>query len=405
MSRKSLKILLVLVTILSLISTFSLATDDTAVPTSEDATVLSTQNPETTEGTEGETTDTTTEGDATDSTTEESLENTNPVDVENDLYLCDTDVTISQTVYGNVFVMADTLTITGQIAGDVFAIASTINIDGGQISGNVFALSENFILNGVIYDLYAVCDNLTVYYDGIAYRDLKVICDTATINGFVGKNVNITAGSSLTLEDKFLAYGDFNYSAPNEIEIAEGMVTGTINYEELGSNISTANVMDYILDGITTLIFTLIIWLLLSKFAPNFYGKVTGLPVKNMLIAVLIGLIALLVVPFVSIILLFTVVGAPIAFTILAVYGVLLAISSAIATIAIANLLANKVKVLSKLNNLLSVILVALVLWALSYIPYVGAVISFLVLVLGLGMILMSIYNKKEKVVETKTEE
>ena len=56
MSRKSSKFLLVLVTILCLISTFSFATD-TAVTTSEDATTLSVENPKATEGTEGENTE------------------------------------------------------------------------------------------------------------------------------------------------------------------------------------------------------------------------------------------------------------------------------------------------------------------------------------------------------------
>lgn len=399
MSRKSLKILLVLVTILSLISTFSLATDDTAVTTSDEGTVISTDGTETTDG---ETTDDTA---TTDGTTDDTSTDSSAADVNNDLYLAESEVTISDTVNGNAFVFADTVTVNGQIGGDLFVIANTINIDGGQIYGNVFAIADTITLNGLIYDLYATCNTLTVAYDGVAYRDLKVTCDTASINGVVGKNVNITTSSSLTLESDCVIYGDLNYSAPNEIEIAEGLVTGTVNYEKISAIGNATGVMDYVLALLTVLVYTLVIWLLMSKVAPKFYGKVTGLTPKKMLLALLVGLIALIVVPFVSVLLLFTVVGIPVAFALMVVYGLIIAISFAMTVIAIAGKLADKVKALAKLNNLFAVIIVTIVLWALSLIPYAGGVISFLVVLCGFGMFLMSIFNKKEKAIEAKVEE
>ena len=396
MSRKSSKILLVLVTILSLISTFSLATDGAPVATSEDATVLSTENNQTTS--ETPTDSTTTTGDATTDST--------AADVNNDLYLADSEITISDTVNGNAFIMADTLTVNGQIGGDLFVMANTINIDGGQIYGNVFAIADTITINGLIYDLYATCNTLTVSYDGVAYRDLKVICDNATINGVIGKDVNITTSSSLTLESDCVIYGDINYTAPNEIEIAEGLVTGSANYEKLGSaTVSATSTMDYVMAALTSLVYTLVIWLLMSRFAPKFYGKVTELAPKKMALAILVGLIALVVIPVVAILLMFTVVGVPVAFALFVIYGLLLATSMALTVIALAAKLASKVKVLAKLNNLFAVIIVSLVLWALTLIPFVSLIVSFLTVVSGFGLFVMLIFKRKEKAVEAKVEE
>lgn len=394
MSRKSLKILLVLVTILSLISTFSLATDATPVTTSDEGQLISTDGNEAVEGdsTSEETTDTTTSGSST-------------ADINNDLYLAESEVTISDTVNGNVFAFADTITVTGQIGGDLFAIASTINIDGGQIYGNVFAIANNITLNGLIYDLYATCDTLNVAYDGVAYRDLKVNCNTASINGVIGKNLNITTASALTLESDCVIYGDLNYTALNEIEIGEGVVTGTVNYEKLGTNGSEKGVMAYVLPLLALLVYTLVIWLLMSKLAPKFYEKVTTTTPKKMLLALLVGLLALIVIPIVSLLLVYTIVGLPIAFALMVVYGLILAISFVMTVIALAGKLANKVKVLAKLNNLFAVIIITLVLWALSLIPYVGIIVLFLVVLCGFGMFLMSIINKKDKAIEPKVEE
>lgn len=399
MSRKSSKFLLVLVTILCLISTFSFATD-TAVTTSEDATTLSVENPKATEGTEGENT----ENVATEGSTEDATTSEESAEVNSDLYVFETKATISNTVNGNAFVIADTLTITGQIGGDLFVIANTINLDGGQIYGNVFAIAKTITLNGLIYDLYAICDTLNVSYDGVAYRDLKVNCDTATINGVVGKNVNISASKGLTLESDCVIYGDLNYDAPSEIEVAEGMVTGTVNYGKISLNNDSTNVMDYVLTILMDIVYVLVIWLLVSKFAPKFYGKVTALTPKKMLLALVVGIVSLVLAVIVPLILILTVVGVPVAFILMVAYGLVIALGSAIFTITLASKLANKVKVLAKLNNLFAVILVALVLSLLALIPIIGGWLSVLYTITGIGMILMSVCNKKAKKVEPVTE-
>lgn len=399
MSRKSLKILLILVTILSLISTFSFATDGTPVATSEDATVLSVENPEATEGTESENAEnTTTEGTTENATTPEGGK-----EVNNDLYLSEDEVTISDTVNGNAFIMADTLTITGQIGGDLFVMAKTINLDGGQVYGNVFAVAETITLNGLIYDLYAVCDTLNVSYDGVAYRDLKVTCDTATINGVVGKNVNISASKGLTLEADCVVYGDLNYSAPSEIEVAEGMVTGTVNYEKASSVGLPTDAMDYFV-LLFDAIFVLVIWLLISKFAPKFYGKVNGLTTKQMLLSPILGIVSFILAILIPMLLIITVVGIPVAFVLMVAYGLVIALGSAIFTIVLGNKLGNKVKVLGKLHNLLAILLVAVVLSLTTFIPFVGEWLAVLYTIIGVGMFLMSAFNKKEKTVEPVAE-
>lgn len=402
MSKKSLKIVLILVTILSLISTFSLATEadaaNTPVTTSKDTATTNTtvEGDTTTDGaTENKpTTDDATTGDAT--STEAST--------NHDLYLIQDEVKITdtETVNGNAFIIADTVTINGQIGGDLFVMATTLNIDGGQIYGNVFAIAENITLNGLIYDLYAMCDTLTMSYDGVAYRDLKVSCDTATINGVVGKDVNIDT-KSLSLESDCLIYGDLNYSAPNEIEIAEGLVTGKVNYAKasLGSN---TTVMDYVVSLLTALVYTLVIWFLISKLAPKFYGKVTEMKPKRLLLALLVGLITLIVVPVVAMLLMVTVVGVPVALALLAMYALVISIGFALTTILIANKLAIKVKALAKFNNIFAIIIVAIVLWALTLIPYAGGIISFLITLCGLGMFVLAFKKEKQKQLEAPVE-
>ena len=401
MSRKSLKILLVLVTILSLISTFSLATDDTnsaeATSSNDEAVVTSDESGTAAISDENSAENGETASDGTNKTTSSTEASTN-----HDVYLSGDSITIGsgETVNGNAFVCAKTVTINGQIGGDLFVIADTLNIDGGQIYGNVFALSQSITLNGLIYDFYAACVTLTMGYDGVAYRDLKVNCDNATINGVVGKNINISAKTSLSLDSDCIVYGDLNYSTASEITVADGLVKGTVNFDKLAPT-SSAGILGYVMAGLTLLVYVLVIWLLMSKLAPKFYDKVTKMPVKKLLVSILVGLVAMIVVPLVSIALFFTVIGIPVAFALIAVFAIILAISFATVSINLANKLASKVKVLAKFNNLFAVIIVTLVLWLITLIPYVGPIVNMLLVLCGLGMVLANIISKNKKSVET----
>lgn len=399
MSKKSLKIVLILVTILSLISTFSLATEadtaNTPVTTSEDAATTT----QTVEGDGTTTQDTpTTDGTATDTTT------STEASTNHDLYLIEDEVKIpdTETVNGNAFIIADTVTINGQIGGDLFVMATTLNIDGGQIYGNVFAIAENITLNGLIYDLYAMCDTLTMSYDGVAYRDLKVTCDNATINGVVGKDVIIDT-KSLSLESDCLIYGNLEYSAPSEIQIAEGLVTGEVTYEK-ASVLGSTSIMELVISLLTAIVYTLVVWFLISKLAPKFYGKVTEMKPKRMFLALLVGLITLIVVPVVAMLLMVTVVGVPVALALLAIYALVISIAFALTSIVLATKVSAKVKALAKFNNIFAVIIVAIVLWALTLIPYAGGIISFLITLCGLGMFVLAFKKEKPKQIEAPAE-
>ena len=413
MSKKSLKILFVLVTIISLISTLSFASDDTPLLTSSDG-----DTPEVI-ATEDDTITVDESSDGEDVATTES----ETADINEDIYKKGTDVTISETVNGNVFIIANTLKVTGQIGGDLFVIADTLDIDGGQIYGNVFAIAKNITLNGLIYDLYAACSTLEVKYDGVSYRDLKVACENATINGVVGKNANLTVSNLLTIKSDAMIYGDLKYTSPNELKLVnssdeesetdvkiEDLVTGTTKHEPgsvTNAVSSKSGIMDYVITLLVVLVYTLVIWLVISKFTPKFYEKITHVTDKKMLISLLVGFLGLIVIPIIAIVLLLTVVCVPVAIALLVIYGLLISTSFSISAITSAGKLAEKVKVLAKYNNLPAVVISTIVLWVLTLIPVVGVLFVILTVVCGFGLVLMSLYNRKDKkaeVVETKTE-
>lgn len=408
MFNKKLKVLLSLFTTLALMTTVCFATD-TATPTSDtDSQIQATSNDESKIQPK-----TTTENENPDGAvvTGEEGENENGEDVNSnlnqptetingDIYRSGDDIQISEAVNGNVFVAAKkAVTITGQIAGDLFVIADIVNIDGAQIYGNVFVLANTVTLNGLIYDLYGVCDTLEVQFNGTTYRDLRAICDKATLNGVVGGNVNISAAKSLELQDDCVIYQNLNYSTKNQLDINKDLVQGEINYTQLDD--TSNNIMSYVMSFALVLVFTLVVWLVVTFLAPKFTEKFTKAGKNRPVASLLFGLLTLIVVPIVSLLLMITIIGAPVGLILFALYALVISISIPMASISLAhilsNVLADKVKFLTKAKNILSVIIVTFVLWLITLIPYVGGVVTLLAVIYGLGMFTLSILNKIEK--------
>ena len=310
---------------------------------------------------------------------------------DGDLYKTGGDIEITDAINGNVYVAGNSVTVKGQIGGDLFVIANNLNIDGAQVYGNVFAISTNITLNGLIYDLYGICNTLNVPYNGTVYRDIKVMCNTATIDGVIGGNVYITANQKLTLDADCMIYKDLNYSTPSEIEVKDGTVQGNVNYS---SSMFKTNAVDYVMSFAYLIVFVLVVWLLMMFIAPKFMEKATRIGKEKVLPSLGFGILGIILIPVIAVLLMFTVVGMPISMALMALYGLLVLITFTVVTLTFANMLANKVKFFAKFKNLIGIILIALILWALTLIPYVGIIIKLIITIYGFGILMISIFNK-----------
>lgn len=375
MLKTKFKLSILLIILLICTCTLTLATDTTngeAVVTSETA------NENVEAITEGEEETTTTE--------EESIEYT-------DKYLVGTDIVIDTLIDGNVYAIGDNVKLTGQIGGDLFVLAENLDIDGGAVYGNVFAAANTIRLNGQIYDLYSVCDKLTVEYDGFVYRDLRTASSEVILNGVVRRNANISTGS-LELQSDCIINGNLNYSSDEEIEIPEGIVQGEVNFEK--EIIKGKSIISYVLEVVSLLIYVLAIWFVICKFAKKLNEKLSNKSIKDLLISLGIGVAAIILIPVASIALLCTVVGATLGFTLLAICSIVVSLSIPVAIITIANLIKEKI---NKGKSIIYVILTTIAVWALSLIPFAGGVISFIVTLVGFGLLITSLFKKSEKVV------
>lgn len=324
-----------------------------------------------------------------------------------DVYIAQNDVTIDYIVDGNVFILGNNVTINSQIGGDVFVCAKNVTIsEQAYIFSNLFVVAENVNIKGIVYDLYALANNITV--DGYIYRDIKTSSSTLNINGIIGRNAYVkcekinfavpgqNAENGNTVTNSGSIAGDLNYSSSQEISIPEKAVSGKVNFEQV---VKTTNksISTYLISLVSFLAVVLVIWGLSLLVSPNFLKSTNDLIASKKILPVLgCGILTPIAITVLSILLLLINITAPISLLLLTILVLLFALSTSITIIAINNLICKKLKIHKNIGILGILILTTIVLWTICLIPFVGGIISILAVIVGMGLITYFVFNKNK---------
>ena len=388
MSKTKSKILLSILLILVLVSSYCFATDATQTSVEDTATI-----------------------------TETSEENHDHEDEEtpswtnSDLYLCEDKVTVSNVVDGNAFIIGKDVTISGEIGGDLFVMADKLTINGGYIYSSIFACANEININGVIYDVYAICNSFNLQEDGFIYRDMKVTANSVNMAGKVRRNADISAANiSFSEEAGTIIYGNLNYSSSSEINVPENAVSGEVKYtpeeQKMVSENIGSTILSYVLDLLKTLLYTFVVTLILLWLTPKFIERVSNMSIKKSFASLGIGFaafIAFFVFIIIGIFLLISAVGTPILVS--GIFASILVgyLGNSVASIFFGKLLAKKFKMEDNIKFVLFTLASSLIIWVISQIPFIGGLFGFLVWLFGIGTLLVNMVIRNEKIIE-KTE-
>lgn len=403
LKKKTSIIILLIVLILALTLPVVRAENETADNNSENQDVTALTLPDSSMDTENSESEVTIlENETSDS------ENTEADFKEGDVYLAGDDITIDYIVDGNLFIFADSVTINSQIGGDAFIFAKSVTIgEQGYIFSNLFTVAENIDIKGVTYDLYSVSKNINI--SGYIYRDIKVVANTLNILGTVGRNAfvecsdiqfgNQEADSSEgqnTITSNGSISGDLNYTSKNELNIPDDKVGGNINFTQ--KVVESSNTINNKIFDLGSFIATVIlIWLVLLWIAPKFVKSCNQILTNKPLPVIGLGILTPIAFIFAFIILLLLNITVAFSFLSLAVFCILLLVSSSIFVIAINNMLCTKLKINKNVGIFGMLIVSAIVLWLIKLIPILGTLVSFIVSILGLGIIVSNLILKNSE--------
>lgn len=125
---------------------------------------------------------------------------------------------------------------------------------------------------------------------------------------------------------------------------------------------------------------------------PKYMDKISNFTVLSLLKVLGIGALAFILTPIISLLILITVIGSPIAILLMLIYILLLTLGAPIFIIAISAFIKSKIE--KPINTLIIVLLVTIILFLIELIPYVGFIISILKTLIGLGILTKSVINK-----------
>lgn len=382
----------------------------------ENETADSTANPDVT-ATEDISTISTDQTEDTDNSDSEAINTEISEDTfkKSDVYLTGDDVTIDYIVDGNLFVVANNVTINSQIGGDAFICANTVTVgEQGYVFSNLFTFSKNVNINGVVYDLYAASENTTI--SGYVYRDIRIGSNTVNIFGTVGRNafidcvnLNFAQDTNVDNEDKTsitsqgIINGNLNYSAKQEASIPDGSVTGETTFEQESSY--DGNIVQEKIISLGTFVVTvIIIWLLCLWLAPKFLKNSSSLlTTKKVLPVIGLGILTPIVAIIATALLFILGLTSKLALLLITVLIILMAISTSIFVITINNVICDKLKIQKTIGVFGMLVVSSIVLWLIGLIPYIGSIVGFVSVILGLGIIISSLVLK-EKVKDSKEE-
>lgn len=311
---------------------------------------------------------------------------------------------MDKNVDGNVFIFGQDVKIKGQINGSLFVFASSLTIEeSGYVACDTFVFADTVKHAGNSFDMYAACKNFEMTDTGYVYRDLKVGANTAHLYGRVGRDLDLEAENISVYEndEKLLTVGkDFRYSSGKEIENVDKIKhNGEILFTKLNEDTSDDNLVSgYVYRAFENIIFALVIYAVLIFLAPKFIEKSKEYVSTRGLLAAAIGLAFTVLLPIIAFLIIFTVIGASISFTMFMIYALVLMLNSTVVTIAINEFIVNKVPALNATwKKILMIIPVSLVIFLIRQIPLIGGWITFIILLIGTGIVVLYQFDKRKK--------
>jgi cytoskeletal protein CcmA (bactofilin family) len=329
--------------------------------------------------------------------------------VGGNFYAAGNTITIDGTVSGDLIAAAQTITVNGRVEGDIIAVAQEIIING-EVGGNVRVVGASAVLNGPVarnvnffgtkalindkahigWDVY-VADNVTEIR-GVIDGNLNGYTSQAVIAGKIGKSLDLTfndqtiSGQSLVVSPGAVVNGDLTYTAKNTASISsQANISGKIQQRPVAAKVNSG---------------WFVAWLwsrLFEIFAALVVGLVLIFPGKNLTNQVLVkiqdtpakvfwpGLLMLVAVPPISLILIFTIIGLPLALIITTTWLILIYLAKVTSALLLGQLILKKLSSATEWKPIWPLILGVLISWLLFSIPLLGWLLGLIAICFGLG--------------------
>lgn len=308
-------------------------------------------------------------------------------DTFGDLYIAGGSVVISGAVHEDLVVAGGRVTVLGDVFGDIRVVGGQVAIYGKVGDDVVAAGGQVDIGKSSIVDGSVAVGAGILTVDGEIMEDIRGGMGMLILNGKVNRDVIITVEDNLQIDEKAKIVGDLKYSGLIETDLPKGVVGGKVQFNKFERE-SLLEHLTYIffVHKILSYFSALLIALLCVLFIPNMLMK-SAMVRSNFPKAFGIGLLSLIGIFIGSIILMVTVVGAPLALILLSFFVILLFTVKVFVAATCASYFLDFKKKVSKAKLFGVIALFLLGYYIIGIIPFVGWLINMVLFMIGVGIV------------------
>ena len=332
--------------------------------------------------------------------------------VNNGLIQADYSITVNENMEGSGFVAGNEVTVNNKVDGILFAAGNVVNISSSSdymfAAGSIITLNDaefkdgffaGSILElnnvGVNRDLYIAGQKINI--TGEVGRNLFVAGDNVTIDGVINGDLYVDA-TTLVINSNTKVGGQLKYNDDAEITISKDASVGTkITYKNTSRSnsldvktLTATTIINKVIETLFSLLNMLVVGLLMVLLIPILFNKLKEIKANRLLPSFAWGLLILVAVPIVALIAMITYIGISAGMIAAALYGVLLYVSTIISTFVITSLIFK-----DKVKNPYLILLIGLpIVYIIKLVPFLGGLVSFALLCLGLGLLTNIIKRK-----------
>jgi cytoskeletal protein CcmA (bactofilin family) len=245
--------------------------------------------------------------------------------VDGDVYAFSENVQVNGRITGDLLTFAAVTLVTGEIDGDIRSMTDTLLLNG-KVAGSVTNLSHTLVLdrNGSIgKNLLTLATSVDL--NGKIAREANGRMENVRITGSIGEGISMLYSRTIHIDGPAVIGGDLVYTSPQRAVISQG---ATLKGEE---RFSPAPVEEPdegfsyfpILLGLSSLLSTLLLWLAIRFLFPAGLTRVYRQLDQRKGSTFVWGACLVLGMPFLSLLLLITVIGIPVSLALLLTFLIL----------------------------------------------------------------------------------
>jgi cytoskeletal protein CcmA (bactofilin family) len=313
---------------------------------------------------------------------------------------------VSGVVTQDMNVFAQDVAMTGVVGDDLRALCQSISVDG-RVGGDMLALaatvgvSKNTVVAG---DLRAACGVASV--NGTVEGDLALYAGQVNLNGKVLGDALIVSDGGIAFGDSAEIAGNLVYKSPNPVELRPGTVKGTVTFtpqlpdEDKGFKLPEgAGPFFHVFLFVAALIAGSILIALTKDHANRTASIIRRKPLKSLAI----GFIAFICVPVIILITIALILTIPLAMVLTLGYLIAAYVAKFYVAIWLGSIIVRRADG-GKRSPVPVMLLGLLVLYVATALPFVGTLITFLTVFLGLGALLQRKETRLDQVFEQQAE-